>query len=37
MARVAKEVIWLLTIYSKNELESIPASVLRKIREELEK
>jgi mRNA-degrading endonuclease RelE of RelBE toxin-antitoxin system len=37
VARVAKEVIWLLTIYAKNEAESIPANVLRKIREELEK
>jgi mRNA-degrading endonuclease RelE of RelBE toxin-antitoxin system len=36
LARVAKEVIWLLTIYAKNEAESIPANVLRKMREELE-
>ncbi len=35
-ARVAKGVIWMLTIYAKNEMESIPASVLRKIREEIE-
>jgi hypothetical protein len=37
VARAAKEVIWLLTIYAKNEAASIPANVLRKIREELEK
>ena len=37
VARVAKEVIWLLTIYAKNDAESIPANVLRRIREELEK
>ena len=37
VARVAREVIWLLTIYAKHEVESIPANVLRKIREELEK
>jgi hypothetical protein len=37
VACVAKEVIWLLTIYAKSEAESIPANVLRKIREELEK
>jgi mRNA-degrading endonuclease RelE of RelBE toxin-antitoxin system len=28
--------IWLLTIYSKNELESIPAHVLRQIAKEIE-
>lgn len=37
VARVAKEVIWLRTIYAKNEAESIPSNVLRRIREELEK
>jgi mRNA-degrading endonuclease RelE of RelBE toxin-antitoxin system len=37
VARVAKEVIWLLTISAKNEAESIPANVSRRIREELEK
>jgi hypothetical protein len=37
VARVAKEVNWLLTIYAKNQAESIPAGVLRRIREELEK
>lgn len=34
-ARVAKGVIWMLTIYAKNEAENIPAHVLRKIRQEL--
>ena len=28
--------IWLLTIYSKNEVESIPAHVLRQIAKEIE-
>ena len=28
--------IWLLTIYSKNEVENIPAHILRKIAKELE-
>jgi mRNA-degrading endonuclease RelE of RelBE toxin-antitoxin system len=37
VARVAKEVIWLLTIYAKNEADSIPVGVLRRMREELEK
>ncbi|MCZ7560584.1 MAG: type II toxin-antitoxin system RelE/ParE family toxin [Burkholderiaceae bacterium] len=32
--RAAKGVIWMLTIYAKNEAESIPAHVLRKIRQE---
>lgn len=36
VARIAREVIWLLTLYAKNETENIPASVLRRIREELE-
>lgn len=36
VARVARELIWLLTIYAKNEDQSIPANVLRQIREELE-
>ncbi len=35
-ARVAKGVIWMLTIYAKNEAASIPAGILRKIREEIE-
>ncbi len=34
-ARAAKSVIWMLTIYAKNEAENIPAHVLRKIRQEL--
>lgn len=34
-ARVAKGVIWMLTIYAKKEAENIPAHVLRKIRQEL--
>ena len=29
-------VIWMLTIYAKNEEESIPAHVLRKIKEEID-
>ena len=37
VARVAREVIWLLMIYAKNQTENIPAAVLRSIREELEK
>lgn len=37
VARVAKDVIWLLTIYAKNEVENISAKALRKIREEIEK
>jgi hypothetical protein len=28
--------IWLLTIYSKNEMESIPAHILRQIAKEIE-
>ena len=28
--------IWLLTIYSKNEMESIPAHILRQIAKEFE-
>ena len=28
--------VWLLTIYSKNEVESIPAHVLRQIAKEIE-
>jgi mRNA-degrading endonuclease RelE of RelBE toxin-antitoxin system len=30
------EQIWLITIYSKNEDENIPVSILKKIKEELE-
>lgn len=29
-------VIWMLTIYAKNETENIPADVLRKIKEEID-
>jgi len=32
----ARGMIWMLTMYPKNEANSIPASILRKIREELE-
>ena len=34
-ARAARGVIWMLTIYAKNEAENVPAHVLRKIRQEL--
>jgi mRNA-degrading endonuclease RelE of RelBE toxin-antitoxin system len=32
----ARNVIWMLTMYPKNVADTIPAAVLRKIREELE-
>ena len=35
-AKTREGVIWLLTIYAKNEEESIPAHVLRKIKEEID-
>ena len=35
-AKTHEEVIWLLTIYAKNEEQSIPAHVLRKIKEEID-
>jgi hypothetical protein len=35
-ARTREGVIWMLTIYAKNEEENIPAHVLRKIKEELD-
>jgi hypothetical protein len=35
-AKVHEGVIWMLTIYAKNEEQSIPAHVLRKIKEELD-
>lgn len=35
-ARTAKGIIWMLTIYAKNETANIPSHVLRKIRQELE-
>lgn len=35
-AKTHEGVIWMLTIYAKNEEQSIPAYVLRKIKEELD-
>ena len=35
-AKVSEGVIWMLTIYAKNEEQSIPAHVLRKIKEEID-
>jgi hypothetical protein len=35
-AKTHEGVIWMLTIYAKNEEESIPAHVLRKIKEEID-
>ena len=35
-AKTGEGVIWMLTIYAKNEEENIPAHVLRKIKEELD-
>lgn len=35
-AKTRDGVIWMLTIYAKNEEESIPAHVLRKIKEEID-
>lgn len=35
-AKTREGVIWMLTIYAKNEEESIPAQVLRKIKEEID-
>jgi mRNA-degrading endonuclease RelE of RelBE toxin-antitoxin system len=35
-AKVREGVIWMLTIYAKNVAENIPASVLRKIKEEID-
>ena len=35
-AKTREGVIWLLTIYAKNEEKNIPAHVLRKIKEELD-
>ena len=35
-ARFREGVIWMLTIYAKNEEASIPAQVLRKIKEEID-
>ena len=35
-ARTREGVIWMLTIYAKNEEENIPSHVLRKIKEEID-
>ena len=35
-AKTREGVIWMLTIYAKNEEENIPAHVLRKIKEEID-
>jgi hypothetical protein len=35
-AKTHEGVIWMLTIYAKNEEQNIPAHVLRKIKEELD-
>lgn len=35
-ARTHEGVIWMLTIYAKNEEQNIPAHVLRKIKEEID-
>ena len=35
-ARIREGVIWMLTIYAKNEEENIPAHVLRKIKEDID-
>lgn len=35
-ARLRDGIIWMLTIYAKNEEESIPSHVLRKIKEEID-
>lgn len=35
-AKTREGIIWMLTIYAKNEEESIPAHVLRKIKEEID-
>lgn len=35
-ARTREGVIWMLTLYAKNEEESIPAHVLRRIKEEID-
>ena len=35
--QVRKEVIWMLTVYAKNEAEDIPMNILQKIKKELEK
>jgi hypothetical protein len=35
-ARIARGVIWMLTMYPKNVAENVPAHVLRQIRKEVE-
>ena len=35
-AKIHEGIIWMLTIYAKNEAESIPAHTLRKIKEEID-
>ena len=35
-AKTREGIIWMLTIYAKNEEENIPAHVLRKIKEEID-
>jgi len=35
-AKIREGVIWMLTIYAKNEEENIPAHLLRKIKEEID-
>ncbi len=35
-AKTRDGIIWMLTIYAKNEAENIPAHVLRKIKEEID-
>lgn len=34
--RLHQEQIWMLTLYAKNEAESIPGAILKKIKEELD-
>jgi hypothetical protein len=34
--KLARNVIWMLTMYPKNVADNIPAGVLRKIRDEVE-
>jgi hypothetical protein len=35
-AKIHEGIIWMLTIYAKNEEQNIPAHVLRKIKEEID-
>ena len=34
--RLARGQVWMLTLYAKNEADSIPGAVLKKIKEELD-